>query len=106
MTDTIKARFGMGEIVQHDLFGYRGVIVDVDASFKGDELWYITNAPGDPPKNQPWYHILVHGSVHHAYAAEINLIKDDTLAPVEHSELDYFFDGFKDGLYHRRRYSN
>ena len=106
MMETIKARFGIGEIVQHSLFGYRGVIVDADAGFQGDDAWDSKNAPGNPPKNQPWYHILVHGSVHHAYAAEMNLSKDDALDPVEHPELDYFFDSFKDGLYHRRRSSN
>ena len=36
----------------------------------------------------------------------MNLSKDDALDPVEHPELDYFFDSFKDGLYHRRRSSN
>ncbi|WP_010597898.1 heat shock protein HspQ [Rickettsiella massiliensis] len=53
MAETIKARFGIGDIVQHNLFGYRGVIVDADADFRGDEAWYQQNAPGSPPKNQP-----------------------------------------------------
>ena len=49
MMETIKARFGIGEIVQHSLFGYRGVIVDADAGFQGDDAWYSKNAPGNPP---------------------------------------------------------
>ena len=32
MVEPIKARFGIGEIVQHNLFGYRGVIVDADVN--------------------------------------------------------------------------
>lgn len=106
MAETIKARFGIGDIVQHNLFGYRGVIVDADADFRGDEAWYQQNAPGNPPKDKPWYHLLVHGSVHHAYAAEINLVKDNTVDPIEHPELEYFFDEFKDGTYHSRHSSN
>ena len=106
MVTTIKARFSIGEIVQHNLFGFRGVVVDVDAGFQGDDNWYDQNAPGNPAKDKPWYHLLVHGSVHRAYAAEINLSKDATSDPIEHLELDNFFDHFEDGLYHRRRYSN
>jgi len=101
MTDTIKARFGIGEIVQHNLFGYRGVIIDADPGFQRAEFGWIFKAL--------WIQviaILVHGSVHHAYASEMNLTKDETCDPIEHPELDYFFDDFKNGLYHRRQYSN
>ena len=103
---TINARFGVGQLVKHTLFGYRGVIIDVDANFQADDKWYEKNAPGHPPKDKPWYHILVHGSIHHAYAAESHLEDDDSEESIEHPELDYFFDDFQNGVYHRRRSTN
>jgi len=106
MIKTVNANFGIGSLVQHILFGYRGVIIDVDPAFQGTDDWYNKNAPGNPPRDQPWYHILVHGSVHHAYAAEMHLIEDTSGDAIEHPDLDYFFDTFQDGLYHRRRSTN
>lgn len=99
MTNTLQARFAIGQIVRHTLFDYRGVIVDVDASFLGSEEWYTKMTADHPPKNEPWYHILVHGSIHHAYAAESQLVLDDTGEPIEHPELDYFFNAFQNGVY-------
>lgn len=103
---TLKARFDIGQLVHHTLFNYRGVIIDVDANYQGTDEWYNQNAPSQPPKEKPWYHILVHGSVHHAYAAESQLEEDSSEEPVEHPELDYFFDDFQNGVYHRRRSTN
>lgn len=96
---TTSARFAVGQVVKHILFGYRGVIIDVDASFKGSDDWYEKMAPSKPPRNEPWYLLLVHGSVHHAYAAESQLETDPTGEPIEHPEIDYFFDDFEDGVY-------
>lgn len=103
---SLTARFAVGQLVQHALFGYRGVIIDVDPSYQGSDKWYEKNAPGFPSKDKPWYHILVHGSVHHAYAAESHLEADDSGDAIEHPELDYFFDDFQRGKYHQRRSTN
>jgi heat shock protein HspQ len=56
-----QAKFSIGQLVHHRLFDYRGVIVDVDAVFLGSEEWYEQVAKSKPPKDQPWYHVLVHG---------------------------------------------
>lgn len=105
MTAT-EARFAVGQIVRHILFGYRGVIIDVDPEFQGTAEWYAKMVSGQPAKDKPWYHILVHGSVHRAYAAEAQLETDPVPEPIEHPELDYFFDDFQDGVYHRSRATN
>lgn len=99
---TVQARFSIGQVLIHNLFGYRGVVIDVDSSYRGSEQWYEKNAPGSPEKNRPWYYILVHDSVHHAYAAEDQLIADSSGYPVEHPEVEHFFDGFVSGKYHLR----
>lgn len=95
----LHARFTVGQLVMHTLFGYRGVIVDVDATFQGTEEWYDKMTANHPPKNEPWYHLLVHGSIHHAYAAESQLTADLSGEPIEHPELDYFFADFQNGIY-------
>lgn len=103
---THNARFSVGQIVKHVLFGYRGVVIDVDPTFQGTQEWYDKMAPGSPSKNEPWYMLLVHGSVHHSYAAESQLESDPSGEAIEHPELDYFFDDLQNGVYITRRSSN
>ena len=95
------AKFYVGELVQHRRFDYRGVVVDVDASFSGTEEWYNTMARSNPPKDEPWYHVLVHQAEHSTYVAERNLETDLTGKPVAHPFLNRFFDEMRDGVYVR-----
>jgi len=97
------AKFQVGQVIHHRLFGYRGVIVDVDATFQGTEAWYRTVARSRPPKDQPWYHVLVHRAEHMTYVAERNLEPDLSGEPVIHPVLDQFFDERRGGLYVRDR---
>ena len=94
-----KARFAVGELIRHRLFDYRGVIVDVDATFQASEEWYQTVARSRPPKNKPWYHVLVHGAGHMTYVAERNLVRDSSCDPIEHPLLWQFFSAFENGRY-------
>jgi heat shock protein HspQ len=103
---TVQARYTVGQIVRHALFGYRGVIIDADPMFQGTDEWYKKMTSDHPPKDEPWYHILVHGSIHHAYAAESQLLLDNSDEPIEHPELELFFSEFKDGMYVSQRQSN
>ena len=94
-----SAEFSIGDIVHHRLFGYRGVIVDVDADFQLTEEWYETVARSRPPKDKPWYHVLVHGATNFTYVAERNLERDVSGKPVEHPMLNRFFTGMTEGRY-------
>lgn len=94
-------RFSIGQLIHHRLFDYRGVIVDVDRTFQGSEQWYQTVARSKPPKDKPWYHVLVDGSDHSTYVAERNLAADSLLQPIRHPSLDQFFSGFDQGRYRR-----
>ena len=94
-----EALFSVGQLVHHKLFDYRGVIVDVDPSFQGAEEWYEMMALSEPPKDKPWYHVLVHGSVHKTYVAERNLEPDLSGDPIEHPEIENYFDAFEKGAY-------
>ena len=91
--------FSIGQTVHHQKFDYRGVIVGVDQRFLGSDEWYEQVAKSRPPKDKPWYHVLVHGAAHRTYVAERHLEPDITMEPVEHPELEDFFDLFRNGVY-------
>ena len=101
-----EAEFAIGQLVHHKLFGYRGVIVEVDAQFSGSPVWYEHVARSRPSKAKPWYHVLPHDTSHQTYVAEQNLESDDTNAPIEHPLVALFFDRFADGHYERTRNLN
>ena len=103
---TPRARFYVGQPVHHRLFDYRGVVADVDATFQGSDDWYETMARSRPPKDRPWYHVLVHDAEHTTYVAERNLEPDLTGEPIRHPDLGLYFDERRDGLYPRRQPSN
>ncbi|MCZ6592905.1 MAG: heat shock protein HspQ [Alphaproteobacteria bacterium] len=94
-----RAQFRVGQLVHHKRFDYRGVIVDVDATFQGTEEWYETMAQSRPPKDRPWYHVLVDQAAHMTYVTEQNLEPDLTGEPIAHPALDQFFNELRDGLY-------
>ena len=101
-----KAAFSIGQLIHHKLFNYRGVIYDVDPIFQGTEEWYQQVAKTQPPKDRPWYHVLVDGRPIETYVAERNLEADTIEKPVDHPLVDDIFDRFVDGAYVRRQSTN
>lgn len=93
------ACFSPGQLIQHKHFHYRGVVVDVDATFQLSEEWYDEVARSRPPKDQPWYHVLVHDGDQMTYVAQRNLEADVSLEPVKHPMLDQYFSSFENGHY-------
>ena len=84
-------RFSPGQLVRHSLFHYRGVVVDVDPVFQLSDEWYEEVARSRPPRDRPWYHVLVDDSDLRTYVAERNLELDHTGAPVNHPEIASYF---------------
>ncbi len=72
-----KPKFCLGQRIHHKLFNYHGVIVGVDEIFKSSEEWYEQVAKSRPPKDRPWYHVMVHGKNTQTYVAERNLESDE-----------------------------
>ena len=97
--ETSEAHFGPGAIVVHRRFGYRGVVFDVDPIYSGSDEWYEQVARSRPPKDRPWYHVLVDGASHTTYVAERHLSHDPKPAPITHPLLERLFDRFLDGRY-------
>ena len=103
VTNITSVNFSVGELVHHRLFDYRGVIVDVDRNFQASEEWYEAVARSRPPKNRPWYHVLVHESDHFTYVAEQNLEPDKGIEPIKHPALASLFSRFDNGRYVRNK---
>ena len=91
--------FAIGQLVHHRLFDYRGVIIDVDAKYEGTEQWYEEVAKSQPPRDKPWYKVLVHNADHMTYVAERNLEEDSLRDPIVHPLIGKVFSHFEDGRY-------
>ena len=52
------AKFGIGQVVKHRFYPFRGVIFDVDPVFSNTEEWW-RSIPAEvrPAKEQPFYHL-------------------------------------------------
>ncbi|MBO6539505.1 MAG: heat shock protein HspQ [Rhizobiaceae bacterium] len=96
------ARFGIGQVVRHRLFPFRGVIFDVDPEFANTEEWY-ESIPAEvrPRKDQPYYHLLAENdeTEYVAYVSEQNLLEDTSGDPVRHPQVKEFFMITPDGRY-------
>lgn len=103
------AKFGIGQLVRHRLFPFRGVIFDVDPSFANTEDWW-TSIPEHlrPRKDQPFYHLLAENdrSCYLAYVSEQNLLPDENREPVAHPKAGQLFDRFADGAYRDARHAS
>lgn len=93
------ALFSPGQLISHKRFGYRGVVVDVDATFQLTDEWYDQVARSRPPKDQPWYHVLVDESETTTYVAERHLEGESSGKPIRHPLLTHYFARFRDGRY-------
>ena len=101
-----RARFGIGEVVRHRVFDFRGVVFDIDPVFANSDEWYeaIPEAVR-PRKDQPFYHLLAENgdSSYVAYVSQQNLLGDADNGPVDHPQVAELFDDFADGRYRLRR---
>lgn len=92
------ARFFIGQLVEHLKFDYRGVVFGIDPEFSLTEEWYEHVAKSRPPKDQPWYQVMVDGASNTTYVAERHLQASENFAQIDNPYLgEYFrvFDGRK-----------
>ncbi|MBL4907270.1 MAG: heat shock protein HspQ [Sneathiella sp.] len=101
-----KAEFQIGQIVHHVLFDYIGVVFDVDPVFDSTDEWYDLVARSRPPKDKPWYHVLVNDAEHTTYVAQQNLEPSETLEKIQHPLAEVFFHPFDGKKYEKRQRIN
>ena len=99
MNNQYTAEFYIGQVVKHSLFDYVGIVIDVDAQFSGSDEWYDSMARTRPPKDAPWYHVIVEDADHITYVAERNLSKLDRVRPIQHPLIEEYFEGYRNGVY-------
>ena len=88
------AKFQIGQIVQHRLYAFRGVIFDVDPTFNNSEEWWLSIPENvRPRKDQPYYHLFAENAetCYVAYVSEQNLIIDDSGEPILHPDVPEYF---------------
>jgi heat shock protein HspQ len=99
------ARYGIGQVVRHRVFPFRGIIFDVDPVFANTEEWWLT-IPEEvrPSKDQPFYHLLAQNaeSEYVAYVSEQNLLPDESGEPLRHPLLNEVFERDEGGAYRIR----
>ena len=98
-----RAKFTIGAPVKHRIYGFRGVVFDVDPEFNNTEEWYQSiPAYARPRKDQPYYHLFAESpesTPYIAYVSEQNLIPDEDGDPISHPEMVDYFDQSEDGRY-------
>lgn len=94
-------KFSVGQLVAHLRYGYRGVVAGWDPTCTADDGWYFGNRT-QPSREQPWYHVLVHGGQHSTYVAEDNLEPYDGGEQVLHPLTRELFASFSGGCYQPR----
>ena len=100
-----RAKFGIGQVVRHRRYPFRGVIYDVDPVFANTEEWWLA-IPEDlrPRKDQPFYHLLAENAEteYIAYVSEQNLLADRSDEPLRHPQIAEMFDRTEGGEYRPR----
>jgi len=102
--DMPLARFGIGDVVRHKIFDFRGVIFDVDPVFANSDEWYEAIPEAlRPSKDQPFYHLLAENaeSSYVAYVSQQNLVSDDSDDPIDHPAIATMFEK-EEGRYRLR----
>jgi heat shock protein HspQ len=101
-----RALFSIGDIVRHRLFGFRGVVFDIDPVFANSEEWYqAIPAAVRPTRDQPFYHLFAENgdATYVAYVSQQNLLDDSEAGPINHPSVAEVFESFHEGHYQLRR---
>jgi heat shock protein HspQ len=105
MSSTRTAKFGIGQVVRHRLYRFRGIVFDIDPVFSNTEEWYQSiPAERRPRKDQPFYHLFAENSEteYIAYVSEQNLVPDTSGEPVRHPQVAEVFEKDDAGAYRPR----
>ena len=100
--DDKTAKFGIGQVVRHRVYPFRGVIFDIDPVFSNTEEWWEAIPEHlRPRKDQPFYHLLAENetTAYIAYVSEQNLLVDESGEPVQHPQVPELFGELHAGQY-------
>jgi heat shock protein HspQ len=88
------AKYGIGSVVRHRIYPFRGVVFDIDPVFNNTEEWW--NAIPEeirPNRDQPFYHLFAENAEteYVAYVSEQNLVPDASPDPLRHPQVSEVF---------------
>lgn len=94
--------FRVGQVIKHNKFGYRGVIVGWDPKTKAPESWINVNHDNLEWRKRPNYAVLVH--THDRSPAQITYVVEENIeiitdTEIIHPDADDYFDGFDGAQY-------
>ncbi|MCP3869868.1 MAG: heat shock protein HspQ [Gammaproteobacteria bacterium] len=72
------------------------------AEFGLPDEWYRQVARSHPPKEEPWYQVLVDTTDRETYVVQRNLEADTENEPISHPRIQECFYGFKNGVHQVR----
>jgi len=105
MNKVRNAKYGIGQVVRHRVYPFRGVVFDIDPLFSNTEEWY-ESIPQEvrPHKDQPYYHLFAENAEteYVAYVSEQNLLPDDSGEPLRHPQVAEIFVRDDHGSYRPR----
>ncbi|GFV92899.1 f-box only protein 21 [Trichonephila clavipes] len=95
-----NVKFAVGMIMKHKKHNYRCVIYGWDNSCSASQDWKIQMGVSELKykDQQPFYMVLVDDGTER-YAAQENLIPDDTFAPINHPAVGRYFESFHSSFY-------
>ena len=99
------AKFGIGAVVRHRIYPFRGIVFDVDPVFDNTEEWWLAIPEAvRPSKDQPFYHLLAENAEteYVAYVSEQNLLPDTSGEALRHAGVSEMFVRDDRGGYHMR----
>ena len=100
------AKFGIGQVIRHRLYEFRGVVFDVDPEFADREGSFeaVQLIEARQRRDQPFYYLFAENDrlSYIAYVSEQNLLADLSGEPVSHPQIDDLFEHDPHGGYRRR----
>lgn len=99
------AKFGIGAVVRHRIYPFRGIVFDVDPVFDNTEEWWLAiPEESRPRKDQPFYHLLAENAEteYVAYVSEQNLLADTSGETLRHAGIPEMFERDPGGTYRMR----
>lgn len=102
VSPVVHAHFSIGDVVRHKLFGFRGVVFDIDPHFANTDEWYEAIPEHlRPAKDQPFYHLLAENAEggYVAYVSQQNLVTDESEEPIDHPAIGGLFGAYQRGKY-------
>jgi heat shock protein HspQ len=105
MSKMRSAKFGIGQVVRHRIYPFRGVVFDIDPTFNNTEEWWLSiPAEVRPSKDQPFYHLFAENAEteYIAYVSEQNLLPDTSGDPIRHPQVAEVFEPDGKGTFRPR----